>query len=97
MHRRWRRAYSATGTAFLRELPAQGDIGCVVCEAELPDTTGIEVYQAVVDRNPDARFALLLSERNPYWLKAARDAGISQVFSKPLVHRHLLSFISNPQ
>ena len=83
----------ATGTAFLHELPKLGDIQCVVCEAELPDTTGIAVYQALMQHDRQTRFALLLSQRNPRALKAALAAGIVQVFSKPLVHRHLLSFI----
>jgi len=85
----------ATGAAFLEELPDQDEVECVVCEAELPDTTGITIYEALIDRNPEIRFALLLSGHNPLRAKAARDAGISQVFSKPLVNRHLLTFVNN--
>jgi FixJ family two-component response regulator len=90
------RAY-ATGAAFLKELSVQDDVECVVCEAQLPDTTGISIYEALHEHNPEIRFALLLSERSPLQFKAARDAGISQVFSKPLVNRHLLTFVNNLQ
>lgn len=83
----------ATGSAFLRALD-KTDIHCVICEAELPDTTGIQVYNSLQATRDSLPFALLVSQRNPMTLRTAHSAGIRQIFQKPLVYRHLLTFVS---
>jgi FixJ family two-component response regulator len=83
----------ATGSALLRALD-EGNAHCVICEAELPDTTGVAVYRALRNTSRNWPFALLVSQRNPLTLRHAQNAGITHIFSKPLVHRHLLSFVS---
>lgn len=84
----------ATGNALLRALD-DSNVHCVICEAELPDTTGVALFRALRDTSRAWPFALLVSQRNPLTLRHARNAGITHIFSKPLVHRHLLSFVSD--
>ena len=85
----------STGAAFLRQLKSGAHIQCVVCEADLPDTNGIEIFKKFSAQSEHTPFALLVSRRNPSIIKSARNAGIEQVFLKPLVHRHLIEFISD--
>ncbi len=90
----------STGAAFFRSLGdheagAHAAVQCVICEADLPDTTGIEIYQHLKEREIARPFALLVSRRNAITtLRSAQQAGITRIFQKPLVHRHLLSFVS---
>jgi two-component system response regulator TtrR len=83
----------STGSAFLRELD-QSNIHCVICEAELPDITGVQVYHRLQAQHESLPFALLISQRDINTLRSAQSAGITQIFQKPLVHRHLLTFVS---
>ena len=85
----------STGAAFLKWLKAGVKMNCVVCESELPDTTGIRIFESV--RSIDARtpFALLVSTRDPTVIQQATAAGIKKVFQKPLVHRRLIEFVSS--
>ena len=46
----------ATGMAFLNELDPP-KIKCVVCEAELPDTTGFAIFETLREQNFEAPFA----------------------------------------
>ncbi len=85
----------STGGAFLRFLPGSAGVQCVICEAELPDTTGIEIYRALPRAAGSVPFALLVSQRDPSTLRSARAAGIERIFQKPLVHRHILSFVGS--
>jgi two-component system response regulator FixJ len=66
---------------------------CVVCEAQLPDTSGIRLFRWLRDRQVGVPFALLLSRHDPGAIGVARAAGIEQVFLKPLVHRRLVEFV----
>lgn len=70
-------------------------INCVVCEAELPDASGLELFRAFKQACPDARFALLTSRTDPVAAALALGSGVDAVFPKPLVHRRLTSFIRN--
>ena len=83
----------ATGRAFLNELDPT-KTKCVVCEAELPDTTGLAIFEALRERNIDAPFALLLSHDDRCTYDKARRIGIAHVFAKPLVDRQLAAFVS---
>ena len=82
----------ATGNDFLADLDGAG-VDCVICEAELPDTSGIDLFQAFKPRHPGARFALLVSRNDPSVRAAAERSGVDAVFHKPLVHRKLNSFV----
>jgi len=83
----------STGTAFLRSLDGEL-MRCVICEADLPDTNGIQIFNDLRDTNRLAPFALLVSRQNQATVRSARAAGITRIFQKPLVHRHLLSFVA---
>jgi FixJ family two-component response regulator len=83
----------STGSAFLHEFEPD-ELECVICEAELPDTTGLAVYKALREKHVAVPFALLVSHTDPVTLAAASKAGIQHVFYKPLVHRRLIAFVS---
>lgn len=91
----------ATGGAFLDQLAEHsGGVGeplqeWVVCEEELPDGSGIELFGRMRAANSPAPFILLVSRRNPSVVRSAHNAGIEQVFQKPLVYRNLISYIGN--
>ena len=84
----------STGAAFLKRLGSGVSMDCVICEAELPDVTGIRIFQQVMELLPGTPFALLVSSRNPQIIQAARQAGIEKIFPKPLVYRQLIEFIN---
>ena len=90
----------ATGGALLERIAgtdpdtvAAGE--WVVCDADLPDGSGIELFGRIRAANSPASFILLVSRRSPSIERSARSAGIEHVFQKPLVYRHLISYIGN--
>ena len=86
----------ATGAAFLKGLIAtrsNAHCGWVVCEADLPDGSGIELFSKIRACKASNPFILLISRRNPEMIETAKSAGIEQVYQKPLVHRNLLTYI----
>jgi FixJ family two-component response regulator len=84
----------ATGREFLDSLSGR-PIACVVCEAELPDTSGVELFRSFRPAHPQTRFALLMSRTDPAATALARASGVDAVFSKPLVHRRLIGFVNS--
>lgn len=84
----------ATGAAFLQAVE-QYPVECVVCEAELPDASGINVYLTLKQRRPACRFALLQSRPDPAAASAARRLGVDAVFHKPFVHGRLKEFVKS--
>jgi FixJ family two-component response regulator len=92
----FRVASYATGSAFLKELTAsmtEGGQDWIVCEADLPDGSGIDLYNRIREARAGNPFILLVSRRNPKIIETAKNAGIEQVYQKPLVHRNLISYI----
>ena len=83
----------ASGSEFLDQTSASTP-QCVVCEAELPDTTGLALFETLKLQNPAMRFALLVSHTNAAVANSAKRLGIDHVFFKPLVNRRLLAFVS---
>lgn len=86
----------ATGGECLAAMDGRGDAGdidCVVCEAELPDISGLELFHAFRAKHPETRFALLTSRNDQGAAAAARGCGIEAVFQKPLVSRRLRAFV----
>ena len=81
----------ATGRAFLDDMDPR-KTKCVVCEAELPDTTGFAIFEALRERNFEAPFALLVSHDSRDTYDKAQRIGIAHVFAKPLVTRQLTAF-----
>jgi len=80
------------GEAFLEQLAEHRVEGndWVICEAELPDTTGLDVFARIRAMEARIPFILLVSRSDPGTIRAARDAGVNRVLPKPLVHRHLI-------
>jgi FixJ family two-component response regulator len=85
----------STGAAFLDYLREGVKMRCVVCESDLPDGSGIQVFRSVRATDGAVPFVLLLSRRNPSAIQSARKAGIESIFSKPLVHRRLIEYIGS--
>lgn len=85
----------ASGAEFLAYVsgPEQPPVHSVICEAELPDTTGLDLYRALRAIHPDVCFALLTSRNDRVAAAEARRHGIEAVFPKPLVHGRLRDFI----
>jgi FixJ family two-component response regulator len=83
----------ATGRDFLESLNGL-EVDCVVCEAELPDTSGVALFQKFKPHHPTTRFALLVSRNDPLIAAEARRCGVDAVFHKPLVHRKLRTFVA---
>jgi FixJ family two-component response regulator len=82
-----------TAADFLRHL--DNPIGCVICAADLPDRSGLDVYGALQARWPGVAFALLVSRQHAPLLAEARRRGVHDVFVKPLVDRGVLDFVSS--
>jgi DNA-binding NtrC family response regulator len=85
----------STGAAFLDRLKGGAKMHCVVCESELPDGSGIQLFQRIRASDSSVPFLLLLSRRNPSAIQSARSAGIESIFPKPLVHRRLIETIGS--
>ena len=82
----------ATGSAFLNELDPQ-KTRCVVCEAELPDTSGFVIFETIRAKNLQIPFALLVSHNARRTLDKAQRIGITHVFAKPLPNHQLDAFV----
>lgn len=82
----------ACGADFLSRCGVD-PIDCVICEAELPDVTGLELFLRFKPLYPHSRFALLMSRSNRATVELARSAGVDAVFCKPLVNRRLRDFV----
>lgn len=86
----------ATGNAFMKQLLTGAQTALpewVVCEANLPDGRGIDLFARMREQDASTRFILLVSRRDPKIVQCAKNAGIEQVYQKPLVHRNLLAYI----
>ena len=86
----------ATAAAYLEaevDLDQRSRDRWVVCEAELPDGSGIDLFGKVRAADSDTAFILLVSRRDPSVIESARAAGIDRIYSKPLVHRRLIEAI----
>lgn len=73
----------ATRFAFLKALD---DLvaKCVICEAQLPDGSGLSLYQELRRRGNNVPFALLLSRPGEGEIMQAQRLGIQFVWKKPL-------------
>ena len=66
----------------------------MVREAELPDTTGFAIFEALHERTSEAPFALFVSHGDPATYDKVRRIGITHVFDKPLMNRRLAATIA---
>ena len=87
----------STQAAFLRTLERVDGLflKCVICEAQLPDGSGVELYKTLRQRGFELPFALMISRHSSNAARSASRVGIEYIWSKPLVDRApLLSFLS---
>ena len=84
----------ATGHSFKRRLDSFTP-SCVVCEAQLPDLTGFDLYAELLERDIRVPFALLVSGHAEQIRQRAKSAGI-HTYEKPLVNTNrLIEFVSH--
>ena len=86
----------STRAAFLRMFDAAGAVytKCVICEAQLPDGSGVELYKELKRRGECVPFALMVSRNAGTAVKMATRLGIDYVWSKPMLDRaRLIAFL----
>lgn len=71
----------STGTALLGNLD-EVNARAVICEAELPDGTGVWVWRSLLERGVNVPFALLVSRSGQ--LRNYEAIEVSCVLSKPI-------------
>jgi len=83
----------STGSAFLRALDQTShlDFHSVICEAQLPDRGGVDLYLTMQRRGLDLPFALMVSGKNRACAHFASQVGIKNIWCKPLLDSVLLS------
>ena len=72
---------AASGRSGL-EVFTSYNIGCVVLELDLPDMSGFEVLQKLLDRNPEIGVIVITHLHNPYLLDAALTNGAQAALYK---------------
>lgn len=84
----------STSAAFLRMLDTQGSAKCVICEAQLPDGSGLELFQELRRRGLQMPFALMVSRQSLAAMNHAFRLGVEYIWSKPLIDRApLIAFL----
>ena len=87
----------ATGTQFLTETRRVLQVRSVICDAQLPDLSGLDVYRQLVSLGVTAPFALMVSRRSPILARMAEELGVEAVLAKPIVQPEMvLRFIDEP-
>lgn len=74
----------ASGRALQRAWPNLCAAG-VLCAAQLPDVSGVELYQWLNSRGFDKPFALTVSKHQHQLINQATQAGIFHILHKPLL------------
>lgn len=77
----------STGSAFLRTLDQAShlDIHSVICEAQLPDRSGVDLFLTLRRRGLDLPFALMVSGKTRACAHLAGQVGIKNIWCKPLL------------
>jgi FixJ family two-component response regulator len=87
----------STCSAFLRslDLVETGLTKCVICEAQLPDGSGVGLFETLQQRGLVVPFALMVSRSSVRAINHAARVGIKVIWSKPLMDKgQLTAFIS---
>ena len=85
----------ATRNAFLRMLDLDGRAKCVICDAQLPDGDGVDLYVELRVRGVEVPFALMVSRMSLFSTRRATRFGIETVWRKPMLDRSpLISFLA---
>lgn len=70
------------GRAALKVLDEAG-INLVVCDLQLPDTTGLELLTELRHRVPDIPFLLISNQSDPEHIQQAAKSGVSAIIVRP--------------
>lgn len=87
----------STQAAFLRALDDAhaAHAKSVICEAQLPDGSGVELYVELRQRGLLVPFALLVSTRSGLVMQHAAQAGVQYIWRKPMMDgRPLIEFLN---
>lgn len=85
----------ATRSALLRMLDLDGSAKCVICESQLPDGSGVDLFLELQSRGVLVPFALMVSRTSMFSARRANRLGIETVWRKPLLDRTpLLTFLA---
>jgi len=83
----------STGRSFLESF-ANFTVSHVICEARLPDVSGLEVHRRLREQGGRSPFVLLVSRDVAQVRRDAQMRGVSLVVSKPIVNpMALLAFL----
>jgi two-component system CheB/CheR fusion protein len=67
--------------------------GCILCEANLPGMTGLDLFRHLSAESKHLSFALLMSDDDPSLIAAAHRAGVATILQKPLSPAPLMAFL----
>jgi two-component system response regulator DctR len=83
----------STCSAFLRSLDSVGTgvTKSVICDAQLPDGTGVGLFEILQQRGVVVPFALMVSRSSARAVDHAARVGIEIIWSKPLMDKHQLT------
>ena len=85
----------ATRDALLRSLDLDVRARCVICEAQLPDANGVDLFVELRERGVAVPFALMVSRMSLLSTRRATRVGIETVWRKPILDRSpLISFLA---
>jgi CheY-like chemotaxis protein len=85
--------YCASDGAQALAQASQRVFALLLLDQQLPDTTGIALYQQLVALQPQAQAALVSSHHASHLNNQAKAAGIQQVLSKPLEPHQLADLL----
>jgi len=72
------------------------NVGCLMCAAEMPDGSGIDLFVRLNRMHVHFPFALLISENRLMTQQRAIAAGIDNIFRKPIANpAALLQFVQH--
>lgn len=85
----------ATGDALFRAIDLHGRARCVICDAQLPDSNGVDLFVELRARGVAVPFALMVSRMSLLSTRRAMRVGIETVWRKPILDRlPLISFLA---
>jgi DNA-binding NarL/FixJ family response regulator len=80
-------------SGFQRYTELEGSVDIVLLEIKLPDMSGLNLIQMILESNPKQKIATLTSERNPAIVLQALNLGILGFFSRFIEVDLLLLFL----
>lgn len=75
--------WTATGGRAALNILDETSINLVVCDLQLPDTTGLELLAELRRRIPDIPFLLISNQSHPEHIQQAVRSGVSAIIVRP--------------